>query len=309
MRTLNGFPILLRHMLVAVVLSCFAWVCGYKLTPRLKEYLSWQYLIAFCNKFDGNQSTGVSDVWCALPSPLLWGHAGGGQLGFYTNSKEAIEESIRLGYKVIEVDISLTSDNVPVLSHKFSPGGILAFPQRPSLDEFMCTPICGRWTPLSLKDLIDLYADSDVVFSIDPHLDDFDLIGYMKRHAPKAFLERCIYQIYTVSDFKRLAADNPFGALHYCIDESLLARGGIPQLIKMLTTLGVNSVSFGERPISKEIMEAIACFRNANIVVSIACVNTRERALEWLRIGANCFDSDLLVPDDIIFESAAEAEK
>lgn len=303
----SGISIIVKKSFLAVLLFCSAWVCGYKLTPRIKQCLlpstsEYERLIAFCDKFKGAPLTHSPDAWYAQSHPLLWAHAGGGHLAFYTNSKESIDESIRRGYKVIEVDVSLTSDNVPVLSHNFAPSGVKAFPDRPTFDEFMRTPICGKWTPLSLKDLFVLYADYDVIFSIDPHLENFDLIGYMECNASKEFLRRCIYQIYTVADFERLAIDNPFGALHYCVNERFLEGGDVSQLIKMLTSLKVNSVSFGERHISKEIVDIVGNFRGEGIAVSIALVNTIERFKEWWAIGANCFDTDLLTPDDLRLE-------
>ena len=72
-------------------------------------------------------------------------HAMGGIDGcVYTNSKEALEETLNNGFNIVEADVNLTLDGIPVLSH-----AICAM----KIDEFIAHKIDGKYTPLSLKGL------------------------------------------------------------------------------------------------------------------------------------------------------------
>lgn len=83
---------------------------------------------------------------------FLIAHGGGGALQRYANSCEAIEKSMRDGFHVIEVDVSMTADNIPVLSHDFNPDEELYWKHWPSSAEFLSTLLDGRYHPLSLEE-------------------------------------------------------------------------------------------------------------------------------------------------------------
>lgn len=98
-----------------------------------------------------------ADAWFISDSPILIAHSGGGINGYvYTNSKEAILQSIASGYRVIEVDVSMTSDGVPVLSHDFRPDHEQLFNSLPTLEVFLNTPMECNLTPLTLSDFVKL---------------------------------------------------------------------------------------------------------------------------------------------------------
>ena len=71
----------------------------------------------------------------------------------YTNSKEALEQAIQNGYKVIEVDFSVTSDGRVVCTHDFS-----EFSEIPDYDTFMLSKIKGQYTPISIEELVGCIA-------------------------------------------------------------------------------------------------------------------------------------------------------
>lgn len=292
--------------LFASVLIAIVWIGASRVASKTKSLIYDYRLKQICNASEERILEDEPDAWYAAPQPVLWAHAGGGQLAVYTNSKEAIEDSIIKGYNVIEIDVSLTRDGVPVLSHFFQPSGIHKPAITPSLEEFKSSKIVGRWTPLSLKECLDLYAGK-VWLSIDPLsiiLDqdgkEFDLIGYIEENTTVEQRKRIMYQIYTLDELLRLRNSNTFGALHfelYFFDSFLKRSGGGGELCKLLSSANIRSVSFGEQPITEELKKVIGIFNEHNIKVSVASVNTVERYWAWRNAGAFCFDSDLLSPD------------
>lgn len=220
-----------KAIFLVLLLAC-AWIGGYKVMPMMRAKIAAKIedmeFEVFCDSLESGCVSSAESLWESIGVPQLWAHAGGGMLGFYTNSREAIEDSIKRGYKVIEIDVGLTSDMVPVLTHNFAPEGVAAFYRLPTSEEFLSQPICGKYTPLSLKNCIDEFSTSDVYFSIDPHLGDFDLISWLDSNLDAVSLRKIIYQIYSKEELIRLAKRNPFGALHFCAGDIMpsLMGGG-----------------------------------------------------------------------------------
>lgn len=104
-------------------------------------------------------------------------HALGGIDGFkYTNSKEALENSYKNGFRIFEVDIKLTSDNELVCVHGWKQKdyeerlGIEYNKENPIMDynTFMSLKIQGQYTPLSFKDLSQfIMQHQDIYVMID----------------------------------------------------------------------------------------------------------------------------------------------
>ena len=82
----------------------------------------------------------------------------------YTNSLEALQKSIASGYRYIEIDLAMTSDSVLVCSHGFEdfPDGYI-----PTAQEFKEHKIQGRYTTLTLDDVIQIWRQSSFVLVTD----------------------------------------------------------------------------------------------------------------------------------------------
>lgn len=234
--------------------------------------------------------------------PRIWAHAAGARQILFANTKEAIDDSISHGFKVVEVDVSVTSDGIPVLSHGFKPNGIEMFKCIPTFKTFISSPICGEYTPLALSDLWNKYESWQGYFAIDQTPTSmrprFDLIGFMRKYAPKSFLGKTIFLAYTLEELVALKGNNPFGAVHYCL-YPLPPYQYLPLLVKTLAAANVHSVSFGEREIDEETKKVVQVFHDANIYVSVARVDTIERWLLWRNCGVKCINSNYLTPDDL----------
>ena len=303
------------RIIASVVAILLTWFCGYTFTPKIRSSLNaaseHHRFQDFCEKLSSlSQLKCEGGQWRLQREPLAWAHGGGIVDGLrYTNSKEAIEAAISNGFRVIEVDVSITSDGVPVLSHFWQPNGENQFDGKtPSLKEFMGVNICDQLTPLSLSDLFAQYDQWDGWFSIDPPArgaasGDFDLVEWMCENLTEQQRRKVIYQIYLEDDLARFAeTGSPFGALHYCADP--YARSGqewkIALLAPILPNIGCFSVSYnGNSPISQRKSVVDTC-RASGLVVSVFGVNTISRYKMWKEAGASCINTDSLIPKDLV---------
>lgn len=108
--------------------------------------------------------------------PELIAHAGGNlQSGnrTYTNSWESFDAAYEAGIRRFEADVKLTSDGIAVLQHDW--GKVwwetrrsLPVP-RPSLAEFLSSPMVDGLTPMTLDDLtawLETHADAEVFIDL-----------------------------------------------------------------------------------------------------------------------------------------------
>ena len=99
-------------------------------------------------------------------------HAGGSIDGQkYLNCKEGLLQSLENGYKYIEVDLALTSDSAVVCLHDWQHFKTLAsidIDNEPmSLQEFQQQKILGKFTPLTLNDVISIQKEHPFVIVTD----------------------------------------------------------------------------------------------------------------------------------------------
>ncbi len=101
----------------------------------------------------------------------------------YTNSKEALENSYKHGFRLFEVDIKYTSDNKLVCVHDWTKTdyedrlGLEYDEESPimSYDEFMSIKIKDKYTPLSFNDFISFMKDhKDMYVMIDIGNKEYD---------------------------------------------------------------------------------------------------------------------------------------
>ncbi len=140
-------------------------------------------------------------------------HALGGIEGnSYTNCREALEASYEKGYRVIEADVEYTSDGELVLLHNWKKKTLkelLGYETEEdelvlSYEEFMGQKICGKYTPMSFKDLMDFMKDHpDMLLVLDGKYDgaedvrrQYGDIVKTAKECDEGLPERMIPQIY-----------------------------------------------------------------------------------------------------------------
>ena len=286
----------------AVGFLCLA--LGHKFSARISF---WRRKLALRRLASRHGTCTLADepgAWYGMAKPILWAHAGGGALHTYGNSKEAIEYSLDHGLRVIEIDVDLTSDGVPVLTHRFRPDNQIAFDHRPDLKEFLSTPVNGRFTPLTLERLFALFGDRDVFFAIDSWGIArsglrFDLIDYIDRMADERLHQKIIFLANSIDEGVTIAQTRKFASVHCGLPEDIDTDGGIwqlPDLVRIYAGANIHSVTLMDREITDRTEQVVGELESHGIHVSICGVETVKRCKKWRKLGVGVFNTNKLYP-------------
>ncbi len=127
-------------------------------------------------------------------------HATGSIEGYtYLNSKESLLQSLNNGYKYIEFDLQYTSDSIIVCVHNWEqfnkstiPGitgrDTSRYKKIPSYKEFRSRKIYGKYTPLSLQDVISIQKQTDFTIVTDVICNAETLNNYFKKDIRKKIM-------------------------------------------------------------------------------------------------------------------------
>jgi glycerophosphoryl diester phosphodiesterase len=205
------------------------------------------------------QSSGTK----APKAPRLIAHAGGDIYGIrMTNSHQALDKSYEEGFRFIELDIRMTSDNIPVIAHDWGNAnwfsGVKYSTDRPTYSEFK------KRQPILDLDLLDLESLSqwlskheDAYIVTDIKEGNIEILKLIAEKYPEA-AKRIIPQIYFFSEYdtvKALGFDNiilteyrldveDHELLQFCQDHSLFAltlsqERALPEILVKCSDLGI----------------------------------------------------------------------
>lgn len=125
-------------------------------------------------------------------------HACGGIDGVdYSNSREAMDQTLEAGNKVIEVDFMFTGDGRLVCVHDWK---LLGFSEIPSYSEFMSAPVYGRYTPLDAEAIVEYMMENpDIRIVLDTKEEQLqDVVAYIVGlcNGDTSVIDRLIVQVY-----------------------------------------------------------------------------------------------------------------
>lgn len=195
-----------------------------------------------------------ADIW-AKDNRLI-AHALGGINGHrYTNSLEAFQYNYDKGYRVFEVDFTLTSDEKLVARHGWSDKTNKLIKQdliiydrgSANYDDFMQTPLSGFYTPIDVDDVIALMRKyEDVFFIIDITKSSRDLVDKKYKliieaanHNPQV-LDRIIPQVYHEWMLDDLMALYDFKSMIYTVYKIPNKEYSEAEIIQFLKRAGIN---------------------------------------------------------------------
>jgi len=135
---------------------------------------------------------------------FLIAHAGGGIDGhIYTNSREAVENSLERGYSFIELDLLLSKDEKIVAAHDwenfYKDTGLLLTSDKPqplSVDEFKARKIHGKYTTLAYDNIINLLRSHETMVLVTDKLRDINKLNELY-----AFNERIIIESFSLQQY------------------------------------------------------------------------------------------------------------
>lgn len=134
-------------------------------------------------------------------------HAGGELEGYtYLNNLEAVRNSYEKGFRMIELDIELTSDNIPVLIHSWD-GFVNKFFGEPdfkvySFEEFKNFKMVNGWHQLTLDSIL-YYMQTEfpeMYLITDTKVDNKSVLNYIVTNHPN-MMNRIIPQVYSQDEY------------------------------------------------------------------------------------------------------------
>jgi hypothetical protein len=175
--------------------------------------------------------------WRTNPDVFI-AHGGGSIDGLtFTDSLEAIESSIRRGYRMIELDLQVTTDGVLVAAHdwksfrQWTGRGPEAISDEPmSLAQFKSNPIYGRYTPLDEVTIRAIFLRHPELILVTDKIADFPRLV---RAFP--FQERVIVEVFSPQDVALAKASG--------VANPMLSIGNLEASLPMILQLPVRHVA------------------------------------------------------------------
>lgn len=164
---------------------------------------------AFCREAGYSRQAGMAPGWRTDPGAFI-AHGGGGIDGrTYTNSLEAVNLAIHRGYRMIELDLQVTTDGSVVAAHDWKsfrqrtgdrPEAVSDAPM--SLAEFRTRKIDGRYTPITEETIRRLFRKHPELILVTDKIRDFPRLV---KALP--FQERVIVEVFSAHDVALAKAD------------------------------------------------------------------------------------------------------
>lgn len=233
------------------------------------------------------------------------------------NSKQALEKSVSDGYKLIEVDVSITKDNKPVCINRWSKKTLdklgLDYSKNDyilSYEEYMNSKLCGKYTPLDVEMLyqyINNFYDErirfrdGVVFKMTEtqFIIDFgeikDKWDTYKCHRSfykefQRYYDLLTFKIYNETMYEGM---NGYSNYMYVIDSKTDAKN-IDKILEFCSDKNFMSIQIKNDFIRKNIVDK--CHKYGLQVVSTT-TNSEKKAKKLLGLGVDCIATNTIKPD------------
>lgn len=249
------------------------------------------------------------DAWY-LGDGRMISHACGGIDGLtYTNSREALELAIRKGFRVIEVDFSLTKDGHVVCWHDWQnnmdQNPDWSDDNPPTLDAFLSTPVYHKYTALSFRELLDYMEEHPEIFIVTDIKSENEtyrsivqgIVADAKDTSREAILDRLVIQIYKEEEYDLLLEYYPFK--NFLFTTYKYADYDLNNTARICLDKGIHVVTLPTGWIDSE--EKIKVFTDKNIKVFTNTLNTVGGLRMFAEHGVSGFYTDFLDPTDLTY--------
>lgn len=189
------------------------------MTERMTERLSGRIILLIIAAFFLAQPQTVSAA-DSPPGPdsvrkpvyeRVIAHGGGSYEGYETtNSVEAVNNAISNGYKIIELDMALSSDNKIIMLHDWDRTAKtyfgVTFPKKLNQSQFLNLTVYGKLEVLTIEKLSGILEQhEDIRIVTDIKGDNVELLTAVSEHYPK-LVDRFIPQIYDYDQYEKVRA-------------------------------------------------------------------------------------------------------
>ena len=203
----------------------------------------------------------------------------------YTNSLEALEASYKRGYKMFEVDLSMTKDGHIVASHQSV--------SNKTLKKFLEKKINNNtYTPLSLEGILSFMKKNQEITIITDIKSDFEdcaemMIKKIKKYDHK-LLKRIIPQVYSEKDIITIEKYHNFKNVIYTLYH--LEKINLKNIYKInLKYPFVNTVSISVERISNFLIKEL---KKNGIKIYLHTLNNNEKILRYYKKGISGIYTD-----------------
>lgn len=145
------------------------------------------------NLVSDNTESNISEL---LQSCSFIAHAGGEINGAkYTNSKEAVLNSISKGYKLIELDLRTSSDNIIVAAHDWESFiNNTEINERPDHEQFKKQKYLSQFTTIDISDINDIFNNNKGLVLVTDKIRDIQLLSENVSYKDRVIVE--VFDIY-----------------------------------------------------------------------------------------------------------------
>lgn len=223
----------------------------------------------------------------------------------YTNSKDAFLTNYERGIRVFEVDFLKTSDDKLVLRHSWKDPIQEGIDKDniPTEEEFLNTPIMGKYTPLNIDDLFEImrnYPDIFIITDTKGNIESciYDIVDIASKSNNEDLLDRFVIQIYEQGQEKRIREIYDFNNFIFTLYKTDF-NGSLASFIDIINYCSTNNIdtvtmwdAWWYSPYSR--------YKNlSNVKVYTHTVNDKDAAFTFFSDGVDGIYTDSLTKDQI----------
>ena len=227
------------------------------------------------------------------------------------NYLEGLEYNYKLGYRVFEADVQITSDQVAVLRHDWEQdlGQAKAFGWTeedrpvPTVDLFLKTPIYGEYTPLRLLDLYeimsqkqDMYVVLDPKYTPDVEVQFQIFVDTAVDNGYEEVLDRIIVQLYYEDMYNMV--EQVYHFKHYLYTLYYIGWPGGDAVGSFCQENHIPVLAMPYYWVSNSIMEELKYYPELKIYTHT--VNTAQDAQDMLSFSVDGLYSSSITPSEMI---------
>ena len=224
-------------------------------------------------------------------------HGGGSYKGYETtNSAEALNNAITNGFKMIELDMELSSDHKIIMLHDWDRTAMhyygRSFPKKLSQSSFMKLSVYGQLEVLTFDKLAAiLEKNPDVRIVTDTKGDNPELLAAIRDKYPD-LVNRIIPQIYDYGQWQEV---KDLGYKDIIFTLYAMARLDTEKLITFVKEHEIYAVTMPDYLAERGICRRLS---DEGIVVYVHPVSNYEKALKFMEQGAYGIYSGTLLPEE-----------
>ncbi|WP_026907622.1 glycerophosphodiester phosphodiesterase family protein [Paucisalibacillus globulus] len=233
----------------------------------------------------------------------LIAHAGGAIDGYtYTNSKEALINSYNNGYRLFELDFSITSDSNLVVRHGWEEDyGQNLSSKTITYEQFMNSPYYNKYSPLDFDGVIALleeYPDIYIIMdgkttSVADTKKLYEKINSFTKDLDSDIKNRLIPQMFYKDDLE-LIRQYGFHDMVYVVGR----EDYTPEtLADFCDKNDIRVVSLSE---SRAELEVIKALNEKSIKSYVYTINDLEVMKEYFQLSINGIFTDFILPQEIV---------